>query len=121
MDLHWEYKLATRDSNRVVRQFDWGLDWLGMAPANGSSGQALGEYVRGVLADSDGFFAADTPRDYRLDGGQLTFTSAVETPYPENNLVRAAFFQPGRITGGRVWCCPNGMPTSRATWDFAGC
>ena len=24
----WERKLATRDTNRVVRPFDWGTDWL---------------------------------------------------------------------------------------------
>ena len=24
----WERKLATRDTNRVVRPFDWGADWL---------------------------------------------------------------------------------------------
>ena len=23
----WEYRLTTRDSNRVVRPFEWGLDW----------------------------------------------------------------------------------------------
>ena len=24
----WERKLATRDTNRVVRPFEWGADWL---------------------------------------------------------------------------------------------
>jgi pimeloyl-ACP methyl ester carboxylesterase len=89
---NWELKLATRDTNRVVRPFAWGLDWLGMPPANGSSSQAMGEFVRGVLADSDRFLAYRTPTDYRLEAGQLTFTSPLHTPYPENNLVRAAFF-----------------------------
>ncbi|HTT61590.1 MAG TPA: alpha/beta hydrolase family protein [Bryobacteraceae bacterium] len=98
---NWEYRLATRDHNRVVRPFDWGLEWLGMPPANGRSGQALREFVRGVLADSDRFFAYPTPRDYRLEAGQLTFTSPVETPYPENNVVRAGFF-PARRDGGRA-------------------
>jgi hypothetical protein len=97
----WEYKLATRDQNRVVRPFDWGLDWLGMPPANGSSSEALGDYVGGVLADSGSFFAGETPRDFRLDSGQLTFTSPVHTPYPENNVVRAAFF-PARKDKGRA-------------------
>ena len=23
----WEYRLETRDSNRVVRPFEWGLEW----------------------------------------------------------------------------------------------
>ena len=89
---NWENKLATRDTNRVVRQFDWGLDWLGIPPANGNSSHVMREFVRGALADSDRFFAFETPRDYRLDAGQLTFTSPLATPYPENNQVRAALF-----------------------------
>ena len=28
----WEYRLETRDSNRVVRPFDWGLDWTADFP-----------------------------------------------------------------------------------------
>ncbi len=103
----WEYKLATRDSNRVVREFDWGLDWLDLPPANGNSGQALSEYVRGVLADSDSFFAGTTPRDYRLEEGRLTFTSPLHTPYPENNIVRAAFFPARRDTGRAVLVLPQ--------------
>jgi hypothetical protein len=102
----WENSLATRDTNRVVRRFEWGLEWLGMPPANGNSGQAMGEFVRGVLADSDRFFAYQTPRDYRLDGGQLTFPSPLATPYPENNLVRAMFF-PARPTGRAVLVLPQ--------------
>jgi len=103
----WEYKLATRDNNRVVRQFDWGLDWLGMPPANGNSSQALGEFVRGVLADSDHFFACRTPQDCRLEAGQLTFTSPVQTPYPQNNVVRAAFFPARKDTGRAVLVLPQ--------------
>jgi Alpha/beta hydrolase domain containing 18 len=109
----WEYKLATRDTNRVVRRFEWGLDWLGMPPANGNSSQALGDFVRSALADSGRFFAGDTPLDYRLDAAvhdraaQLTFTSPVQTPYPENNVVRAAFFPARRETGRAVLVLPQ--------------
>ncbi len=88
----WEYQLATRDTNRVVRPFDWGLEWLGLAPANGNSSAVMSDFARGAVADSTRFFAYATPRDFRLDSGELTFTSPLETPYPENNLVRAAFF-----------------------------
>jgi len=103
----WEYKLATRDRNRVVRQFEWGLDWLGMAPANGSSSQALREFVRRVLEDSSCFFACQTPRDYRLDAGQLTFSSPIQTPYPENNLVHAAFYPAHQDDGRAVLVLPQ--------------
>ena len=36
----WERKLATRDTNRVVRPFEWGADWLnaiGFPPIPASS------------------------------------------------------------------------------------
>jgi hypothetical protein len=104
---NWEYKLATRDNNRIVRPFDWGLDWLGLPPANGSSGQALHEFVGGVLADSDRFFGFATPRDYRLDAGELTFTSPIQTPYPENNVVHAAFFPARRRDRRAVLVLPQ--------------
>ena len=81
----WEYRLATRDTDRVVRPFEWGLDWLGLA---GTSDPAFGirKYVAGALADSDAFFSYVTPSDYCLDQTHLTFTSPVVSPYPENNL-----------------------------------
>ena len=109
----WELKLATRDSNRVVRDFEWGLDWLGMPPANGNSSQALGDFVRDALADSACFFAFQPVRDYRLNPAagdrpaQLAFTSPIHTPYPENNVVRAAFFPAKRASGRAVLVLPQ--------------
>ena len=103
----WEYKLATRDSNRVVREFDWGLDWLDVPPANGNSSQALREFVRGALMDSEGFFAYETPRDYRLENGLLTFSSPLPTPYPENNVVHAGYFPAVRHRDRAVLVLPQ--------------
>jgi pimeloyl-ACP methyl ester carboxylesterase len=88
----WERRLATRDTNRKVRQFEWGLEWITGAHANGNSPQLIEEYVGSVLADSDRFFSYRTPQDYRLEKGVLHFTSALGSPYPENNTVYADFF-----------------------------
>jgi len=99
----WERKLATRDTNRIVRPFDWGVDWLNSvgfpsipANPNGNSARFVARFVDQALADSDRFFAYEPVRDYLLTGTEagagLTFTSAVETRYPENNTVRAAWF-----------------------------
>ena len=104
---NWEYKLATRDNNRVVRSFEWGLDWLGMPPANGRSGQAMRDFVRGVLADSSRFYAYEPPLDYRLEAGELTFTSPIQSPYPENNIVRANYFPARRAEGRAVVVLPQ--------------
>lgn len=104
---NWERKLATRDTNRVVRRFEWGLDWLGVPSANGNSRNVMREFVSGALADSGRFFSYETPRDYRLESGRLTFTSPLETPYPENNLVNAAFFPVPRDRDRAVLVLPQ--------------
>ena len=103
----WEYKLATRDSNRVVRQFEWGLDWLCLPPANGNSSQELHEFVRVALQDSNAFFSYEKPRDYRLEGGHLTFASPTRTPYPENDVVHAEFFPAPRDQRRAVLVLPQ--------------
>ncbi|HYL95884.1 MAG TPA: prolyl oligopeptidase family serine peptidase [Terriglobales bacterium] len=103
----WEHKLATRDTNRVVRPFEWGLDWLDAPPANGNSRQVMHQLANRALAESDDFFAYQTPRDYRLENGRLTFTSPLATPYPENNLVHATHFPARRDQGRAVVVLPQ--------------
>jgi len=103
----WERKLATRDNNRVVRPFEWGLDWMGAPPANGNSHHVMRDLTRDALADSETFFAYHTPRDYRLDNGRLTFTSPLPTPYPENNIVHAGYFPARRDQGRAVVVLPQ--------------
>jgi pimeloyl-ACP methyl ester carboxylesterase len=103
----WELSLATRDNNRVIRPFEWGLDWLGLPPANGNSRDALREFVRAALADSARFFSYDPPTDYRLEGSRLTFTSPIETPYPENNQVHAWYLPAKRDRGQAVLVLPQ--------------
>lgn len=88
----WERKLATRDTNRKIRQFEWGLDWLTGAHANGDSRRLLRDYVTAGLADSDRFFSYRTPTDYHLENGVLRFSSPIQSRYPENNTVHADFF-----------------------------
>src|SRR5690242_3784879 len=80
----WEHKLATRDTNRKVRPFEWGEDWLDGAPVT--------DFVAQALADSDGFFSYRKPCNYALKSGVLTFKSAILSPYLDNNTVHADFF-----------------------------
>ena len=103
----WERRLAAvSTTNRTVRPFDWGLDWL---PANGvhrevSHEARLDAYVKSVLADSDRYFTPDPTSDYELTAGQgdepawLRFPTSRPTPHPENNVVHARYFPgaPGR-------------------------
>src|SRR5579872_6832007 len=87
----WERKLATRDTNRVVRPFDWGTDWLNRidsgcpADANGNSAACLDQFVASALADSSRFYDYAPPNDFALRAGELTFTSPVRSGYPEND------------------------------------
>src|SRR5215469_13766893 len=94
----WERKLATRDTNRVVRPFDWGSDWLhslefpGFPLAvNGDAAGQLAQFARAAVAESDRFYAYPAVSDFGLRDGRLTFTSAVLSPYPENDTVHAVW------------------------------
>jgi hypothetical protein len=88
----WEHRLATHDTNRVARPFEWGAEWLLDSSPNGSAPEHVADYVSRAVADSDRFFSYQRPRDYKLDGNVLTFTSPLVSPYPENNVVHADFF-----------------------------
>jgi hypothetical protein len=58
--------------------------------------QFLGKLNESILAQSDAFYAYQTPSDFHLEGGCLFFTSPVRTPVPNNNRVRARWFPAGR-------------------------
>lgn len=113
----WEQRLAdvSRD-DRVVRPFEWGLDWMTHHPEPfaGRNGHVVltGEdapldrvqgWVSEVMRDSDAFFTPAPTRDYTFtpadpvlqaggEAGTLTFPSGFLTPHPENNTVYARFF-----------------------------
>jgi hypothetical protein len=54
-----------------------------------------------MLAESDRFFALEPCAEYERQGDRLVFPSAVRTPHPENNIVRARFFPSGSAKGQR--------------------
>ena len=90
----WERRLASVTTDRVVRPFEWGLEWL---PHNGSRPDAapaevIGDWVSHVMADTDAFFTPEPTTDYTLYGNELTFPSALETPHESNNIVHCRYF-----------------------------
>ncbi len=103
----WENRLATRDKNRMVRPFEWGAEWLGIDQANGDTRLAVRDATARALAESNAFFSYTRPSDFRCDGKLLTFTSPLETPYPENNLVHADFFRALNDRGRAIVVLPQ--------------
>jgi hypothetical protein len=98
---NWERRLASAAEHRVVRPFEWGLDWIdGLDDAEGEAAERLGVWASRTVANSDAFFSLAPCNDYTLEGDRLSFPSAVTTPHPENNVVRARFF-PERSERGR--------------------
>jgi hypothetical protein len=98
----WERHLVSVSKDRVVRPFEWGLDWL---PTNGRQSvappDAIAAWVADVMADTDAFFTPPSTDRYHLGepaNGErpLTFPSAFETPHPENNIVRCRYFPAAR-------------------------
>jgi len=111
-----------RDDNRMVRPFEWGLEHIGGDSLGVDPRGFVREYAREAIEKSEEWYAPDEVRDYRLDRENvLTFTSPVESPWPENNLVHGQFFQRGS-RGRRCWCCRTGMRSGMGRWRFVtGC
>ena len=89
-----------RDNNRLVRPFDWGLEHI-LDHVNGTDPrEVLRNHTSKVMQSSDEFYSLPPISDYKLEADQLTWTSAIETPSPENNLARARFF-PAKTKDGK--------------------
>jgi len=97
----WERRLASLATDRLVRPFQWGDEWV---PSNGhvrpaGAREQLEHYVARTLADTDAFYTPEPTADYELrpahgaEPARLMFPSALLTPHPENNVVHARYFQ----------------------------
>lgn len=129
----WEQRLAdVSRGERVVRPFDWGLDWMDAPPDRGPSddGQAEADvraWVAAVMADTDRFFTpapttgytfTPAPEGVPSDGeeGTLTYPSAFTTPHAENNVVHARYF-PARPLRARAPSAPRRAVVVLAQWN----
>jgi hypothetical protein len=95
----WERRLADVSKDRVVRPFEWGLDWI-QGNGHPSDVQALDRaerYVESALADTQAWFTAPLCESYRVDRqadgtSWVTFPTALSTPHQENNIVWTRYF-----------------------------
>src|SRR5580692_8076232 len=116
----YEHRRWTTDDNRRVLPFDWGLEHIGGPAKAGDDPRAfLDGWVDRTLAHSDEWYAATPATDAHLHAAEgagrdreLTFTSQVHSPWPENNLVHARLFA-ARETGPAVVV----LPQWNAQWD----
>ena len=122
----WERQLAAVTTDRVVRPFEWGLEWI---PSHGHSrrsgdlprrnpkvspDEVIGDWIAHVMSDTDAFFTPEPTSDYTLHHTArdpdclLTFPSALVTPHRENNTVYCRLFPaaaddgPCDVTGPRA-------------------
>ena len=93
-----EREHAMRDNNRIVREFDWGIEFVD-EDANGVNPRDFfREYSKNSIADSDNFFCSPEISDYNLTQNSelrtqnLTWTSGIKTSSIENNTAYAHYF-----------------------------
>ena len=95
----WERRLAAVTTDRVIRDFDWGVDWLDNSGAQGGPpGDAVASWSARVMKNTDQFFETPHSAQYRLKGNLLSFPSALHTPDDENNTAYCQY-QPADSSG----------------------
>lgn len=99
----WERRLASADNNRIVRPFEWGAEWIDdlAREATADPAGAIAAWASQAVMESERFFHLPPCQDFALEGDLLTFPSAVATPHPVNNLVRARCFRSDSTKGRR--------------------
>jgi dienelactone hydrolase len=87
-----------RDNNRIVRPFEWGASFIADHVNGTDPRQIFRQHTDTTMQRSEDFYALPDLFDVCLDGDYLTWTSAIQTPSPENNVARARYFpaQPKR-------------------------
>src|SRR5512134_3101362 len=71
----WERRLAAAAENRIVRPFEWGLEWLAeLGHRHGEDEWAqLEAWAEERVANSEAFFAVAPATEYVLHGDRLRF------------------------------------------------
>lgn len=95
----WEHALTTRDTNRVVRPFDWGLEWAERwpvahdAPPMDGSAEETKQYWfdlnERIVENSDEFYSYQRPTDFRLEQRAVKVHQTGSNPDPKVDLKHA--------------------------------
>ena len=113
----YEHQRWSTDKNRLVRPFAWGLEHIGGSGHEADPRKFLHEYARHSIEHSDEWYATTAADDYRLDAENvLTFTSSIESSWPENNTVHAQFF-PAKASAKKNRAAVVVLPNWNAKWE----
>ena len=102
----WERDLNLRVTNRQRRPFEWGLDYLEGVNRQGDPVAEMRRYAAWAFHHSADFYSNTRVPPFSLDGDLLTFPSAVESPFPENNTVYGRYF-PAKSSRAAVLVLPQ--------------
>lgn len=102
----WEQSLSRRDTNRKVRAFEWGLEFICGHNSIADPKAFLMHYAKQAIRESDWYHSYEPVSDWRLEGQHLTFSSPVPTRYPKNNTVHGWYF-PADSNGRVVLVLPQ--------------
>ena len=91
----YEHMRWAQEPNRRMLPFSWGLEHIGGDPNDPDPAGFLDRFVEATVAASDEWFAAPPAGEYKLEDNVLTFTSAIASPWAENNRVHGQLF-PGK-------------------------
>ncbi|MGH9714811.1 MAG: dienelactone hydrolase family protein [Candidatus Acidiferrales bacterium] len=97
----YEHMRWAQEPNRRTIPFGWGLEYIGGSANDPDPRGFLDRFVDETQAHSDEWYTAPPADDYKFEDNVLTFTSAVESPWPENNRVYGQMFH-ARHTGPAV-------------------
>jgi dienelactone hydrolase len=111
----WERRLASAENNRVVRPFEWGVEWIppGERPSSQESDDdpagVVTAWSRCALANSEAFFRVPPTSDYRIDDPAISDST---TGSPGGFTPRAAAGAPD--SGERTVVFPSAIQTPHA-------
>ena len=102
----YEHRRWADEKNRRTLPFAWGLEHIGGSATDPNPREFLERFVTETISTSAEWLAPQPRSDFQFtpskeapgESGVLTFTSAIESPWPVNDIVHARFF-PARSSG----------------------
>lgn len=92
----YEHMRWAQEPNRRTLPFCWGLEHIGGHANEADPRGFLTQFSAETIAKSDEWYGVTPASDYLLDKNVLTFTSAISSPWAENNRVYGQFFPAAR-------------------------